>query len=63
MVRIEHKRSLLVFHIGDLKIEWVIEPRYWRNHLIAVFMLVLLTTLVSVMGRMDVLTLITTANI
>jgi branched-chain amino acid transport system permease protein len=63
MVRVEHKRSHLVFHIGDVKLEWVIEPRYWRNPLIAVTVLFLLTTVISAVGRMDILTLITTANI
>jgi branched-chain amino acid transport system permease protein len=60
-VRIEHKRARLVFHIGDLKLEWAIEPRYWRNPLLAVAGLAILPLLIR--GKPDLLTLLTTANI
>lgn len=60
-MRIEHKRARLVFHIGDLKLEWAIEPRYWRNPLIGVAVLALLPLLIK--SRPDYLTLLTTANI
>jgi branched-chain amino acid transport system permease protein len=61
MVKIEHKRARFVFRLGDLKLEWTIEPRYWRNHLIAIALLLLL--ILGLNGRPDLLTLITTANI
>jgi branched-chain amino acid transport system permease protein len=61
MVRVEHKRGRLVFHIKDLKLEWAIEPRYWRNPLLAVGGLALLPIFFS--GRPDMLTLITTATV
>lgn len=60
-MRIEHKRARLVFHIRDLKLEWAIEPRYWRNPLLAVAGLALLPLVI--MSKPDYLTLLTTANI
>jgi branched-chain amino acid transport system permease protein len=60
-MRIEHKRARLVFHIKDLKLEWTIEPRYWRNPLIGVAGLALLPLVI--MSKPDYLTLLTTANI
>ena len=60
-MRLEHKRARLVFHIKDLKLEWTIEPRYWRNPLIGVAVLALLPLLIK--SRPDYLTLLTTANI
>lgn len=51
----------MVFHIRDLKLEWAIEPRYWRNPLIGVAVLALLPLLIK--SRPDYLTLLTTANI
>ena len=60
-MRIEHKRARLVFHLGDLKLEWTVEPRYWRNPLIAVAGLALLPLVI--MSKPDYLTLLTTANI
>ncbi len=61
MVRFEHKRALLVTHIGDKKFEWPIEPRYWRNPLLGIAGLALLPILL--IGRSDFLTLFVTANI
>lgn len=61
MVEIEHKRSHFVLHLNQLKLEYVIEPRYWRNALIAVVAILLIPFLI--MGRSDFLSLFTTANI
>jgi len=61
MVRIEHKRARLVVYIKDLKLEWAIESRYWRNPLLAVAGLALLPIILS--GFPGLLTLFTTANI
>lgn len=60
-MRIEHKRARLVFYLKDLKLEWAIEPRYWRNPLIAVAGLALLPLVI--MSQPDYLSLLTTANI
>lgn len=61
MVKLEHKRGRLVLYLKDLKLEWAIEPRYWRNPLLVVGLLVLLPLLIK--GRPDLLTLVTTASI
>ena len=61
MVRIEHKRSLLVFHFGDKKLEWPIETRHWRNPVLGIGCLALLPLIF--IGRLDFLNIITTANI
>jgi branched-chain amino acid transport system permease protein len=61
MVKLEHKRSHFVLHLNQLKLEYVIEPRYWRNPLIAVALILLVPFLL--MGRSDFLSLFTTANI
>jgi branched-chain amino acid transport system permease protein len=47
--------------VKNLKLEWAIEPRYWRNPLIAVAGLFLLPLLIY--SRPDYMTLLTTANI
>jgi len=60
MVRFEHKRAELVIWLGDLKLGWSIEPRYWRNPLLGMALLAMLPLAFS--GRPDFLTLITTAN-
>jgi len=60
-VKLEHKRGRFVLHVGELKLECTIEPRRWRNPLLAVAALVLLPPLFFT--RPDVLTLLTTANI
>jgi branched-chain amino acid transport system permease protein len=62
-MRLEHRRARLVFHLGKLKLEWTIEPRYWRNPLLAVGFLVLLPVLLFIAGRSDYLSLVTSANI
>jgi branched-chain amino acid transport system permease protein len=61
MVKIEHKKARLVFHLNELKLEWTLEPRYWRNHIIAIA--ALLVVMFAVSGKPDLLTLVTTANI
>ncbi len=61
MVKIQHKRARLVFRLRDLKLEWTIEPRYWRNHIIAIVVLLLLTLVLN--GKPDLLSLVTMANI
>lgn len=61
MVSIEHKKGRLVFYLGDLKLEWVIEPRYWRNPIIGISILLLLP--IALNSRPGLLSLITMANI
>ena len=61
MVRIEHKRALLVVRIGDRKFEWPIETRYWRNPLLGVAFLALLPLVFF--EQPDIMSLIATANI
>ncbi|OPL14262.1 MAG: hypothetical protein AVO39_09315 [delta proteobacterium MLS_D] len=61
MVKIEHKRALLVIRIGDKKFEWPIETRYWRNPLLGIAGLALLPLLF--VSKPNILALITTANI
>ena len=43
MVKIKHKKARFVFRLGDLNLEWTIEPRYWRNHLIAIALMLVMT--------------------
>jgi len=61
MVKIEHKRAHFLVHLGNFKFEHTIEPRYWRNPLIAIAFLFILPALIA--GRADMLSLLTTANI
>lgn len=61
MVKLEHKRGRLVLHIFGLKLEYTLEPRHWRNPMLAVAVLVLLPPFFF--QRPDFLTLFTTANI
>ncbi len=61
MVRIEHKRALLVFRFGKKKFEWPIETRYWRNPLLGVALLAILP--VAFIWQPDIMSLIATANI
>lgn len=61
MVRIEHKRGRLVTYFKGLKLEYAIEPRYWRNPLLMVVVLAIIPLVLS--GQPDYLTLITTANV
>jgi branched-chain amino acid transport system permease protein len=63
MVKIEHKRALLVFRFGDKKFEWPIETRYWRNPLLGMAGLGLLPAILMGAGRFDLMSLIVTANI
>ena len=60
-MRFEHRRARLVFHFRKLKLEWTIEPRYWRNPLIGVGFLMLLPILF--VNDPDYMSLITSANI
>ena len=60
-MRLEHRRARLVLHLGKLKLEWTIEPRYWRNPLLAVGFLVLLPLLLW--SKPDYMSLITSANV
>jgi len=61
MVKIEHKRALLVIRFRDKKFEWPIETRYWRNPLLGILGLAVLPLIFS--GKADILSLIGTANI
>jgi branched-chain amino acid transport system permease protein len=61
MVKIEHKRALLVIRFGDRKFEWPIETRYWRNPILGIAFLALLPLVFS--GKADLLSLFATANI
>lgn len=61
MVKIEHKRALLVIRFRDKKFEWPIETRYWRNPLLGIFGLAVLP--LFFLGQPDLLSLVTTANI
>jgi branched-chain amino acid transport system permease protein len=61
MVRIEHKRARIIIRFKNSKYEWTIEPRYWRNPLIAVVALVLAPLLIR--DYPNLLTLLTTAYI
>jgi branched-chain amino acid transport system permease protein len=61
MVRIEHNRARIIIRFGNSKYEWTIEPRYWRNPLIAVVALVLAPLLIR--DYPNLLTLFTTAYI
>jgi branched-chain amino acid transport system permease protein len=61
MVKIEHKRALLVFRFGNKKFEWPIETRYWRNPLLGVACLALLP--LCFIWQPDIMSLIATANI
>jgi len=61
MVRIEHKRALLVFRFGKKKFEWPIETRYWRNPLLGVAFLAILP--LCFIWQPDIMSLIATANI
>lgn len=60
-MRLEHRRGNLKLHVMSLKLEWTIEPRYWRNPLIAITGLLLLPFILY--NRPDYLTLFITANI
>lgn len=61
MVRIEHKRARIIIRFKNQKYEWIIEPRYWRNPLIVVAILLLTPLLLR--EYPNLLTLLTTAHI
>jgi len=64
MVKIELKRSRLEVRLDykKLKLAWTIEPRYWRNPLLAWLALCALP-LLSLMGGLQWLSIFTTANL
>jgi branched-chain amino acid transport system permease protein len=61
MVDFELRRDRIVARWGDLKSEWVIDPRYWRNPVIGVFLLLILP--IFVYPYPHIVTMITTANL
>jgi branched-chain amino acid transport system permease protein len=61
MVDFELRRDRIVARWGDQKYEWVIEPRYWRNPAIGVFLLALIP--IFTYSYPNILTMITTANL
>jgi len=61
MVKFEFGRSRIVIRYGNSKFEWTIEPRYWRNPLLAV--LILLAIPILIHQQPGMLTLFTIANI
>ncbi|MEW6264052.1 MAG: branched-chain amino acid ABC transporter permease [Thermodesulfobacteriota bacterium] len=61
MVNFEFKRDRILFRWGDLKYEYVIEPRYWRNPAIGVGLLAILPLFVFKYPAL--LTMFTTANL
>lgn len=60
-MRFEHRRGRLVFHLGKLKLEYTIEPRYLRNPWIGVAFLILIPILFWT--KPDYMSLITSANV
>jgi branched-chain amino acid transport system permease protein len=61
MVNLELRRDRIVVRFRDKKSEWVIEPRYWRNPIIGISILLLLPVFVS--SYPHILTMFTTANL
>ncbi len=61
MVDLEFRRDRILLRWRDHKYEWVIEPRYWRNPAIGVFLLAMLPIFVS--SYPNLLTMFTTANL
>jgi branched-chain amino acid transport system permease protein len=61
MVDFELRRDRIVARWRDQKYEWVIEPRYWRNPAIGVFLLAIIP--LFVFSYPNILTMITTANL
>jgi branched-chain amino acid transport system permease protein len=61
MVKFELKRDRAVLRWKELKYEYIIEPRYWRNPAIGILLLVALPLIVS--GYPALLTMFTTANL
>jgi branched-chain amino acid transport system permease protein len=61
MVKLELRRDRIVARWAGRKSEWVIEPRYWRNPIIAICALFIVPLLVQ--SYPHILTMITTANL
>ncbi|MBR9979575.1 MAG: branched-chain amino acid ABC transporter permease [Desulfatitalea sp.] len=61
MVKFEFKRDRVVFRWKDLKYEYIIEPRYWRNPAIGIALLAALP--IVVWNYPAMLTMFTTANL
>ena len=60
-MRLEHRRGRLVLHLGKLKLEYTIEPRYWRNPWIGVAFLILLP--IAFLKYPDYMALLSSANV
>jgi branched-chain amino acid transport system permease protein len=61
MVNLELRRDRIIARWRDKKSEWVIEPRYWRNPIIGISILLVLP--VFFQSYPHILTMITTANL
>ncbi len=61
MVKIEFKRDRIIGRWQDLKYEYIIEPRYWRNPWLGILLLVMLP--VVIFRYPAFLTMFTTANL
>lgn len=63
MVRMEPRRGRLIIHAFKRKFEWTIEPRYWRNPMLALILwlaIPLIIILISQVFPISVLSLIST---
>jgi branched-chain amino acid transport system permease protein len=61
MVRLEFRRDRILLRWGEQKYEWVIEPRYWRNPAIGVFLLAIIP--LFILPYPNILTMLTSANL
>jgi len=61
MVKVELKRDRILLRWGQKKYEWCIEPRYWRNPIIGVSILLVLPLFFYSFPHL--LTMLTTANL
>ena len=60
-MKLEHRRGRIVLHLKKLKLEYIIEPRYWRNPAIGVAFLILMPILFW--NYPDYMALISSANV
>jgi branched-chain amino acid transport system permease protein len=52
VIKVEPRRGRLIIHVlNKLKFEWTVEPRYWRNPLIAAILWICLPLLIPFMPR------------
>jgi branched-chain amino acid transport system permease protein len=52
VIKVEQRRGKLVIHLlNRSRLEWTVEPRYWRNSLIAVILWICLPLLIPFMPR------------